>query len=218
MRSYYDERAPEYDELYTDGGGPASISSPSAYKKDVAALAKVVTAQLRGDVLDLACGTAFWMQFYHRTCASITLVDHSPQMIAEADSRIRSLGLESKASTVRSDVFEFNSVGRTYDAILAGFLLSHLHDDEEKRLFKLADKVLRPNGVFVILDSVWSEERAATREKVGTLTRYLNDGRDFLIYKRYFERSDLELLCRRNGMQSDVAYFGRTFAAVCATR
>ena len=32
---YYDERAREYDGIYTLGKGPASISDPNIYKHDV---------------------------------------------------------------------------------------------------------------------------------------------------------------------------------------
>lgn len=217
MRNYYDARAPEYDELFTDGRGPASISSPSAYKRDVAGVSTVVAELVHGDVLDLACGTGFWLQFYHLNSKSLTLIDQSPAMIAETRSRVRLLGLESKTHTILADVLNHDFGDSRFDCVFAGFLMSHLNDYEEACLFGLTKLLLREGGRFVILDSVWSTERAKTREKVGTQTRYLNDGREFLIFKRYFERSDFRALGERHGLQLGVDYFGKTLAAASAT-
>lgn len=59
MLDYYRERAIEYDDVY-QGKGPASISEPKAYISEVAILSDIVTRTLSGNIIDIACGTAFW--------------------------------------------------------------------------------------------------------------------------------------------------------------
>jgi ubiquinone/menaquinone biosynthesis C-methylase UbiE len=217
MRRYYDERAGEYDELYDNGGGPASISSQSAYLKDVIGVSEALTKSLHADVLDLACGTAYWLQYYHSQCDSITLVDQSPKMIEETRKRVCSLGVESKTTIIEDDVFSHKFAKNAFDCVMVGFLLSHLEDLDESRLFGMASHVLRPSGSLTIVDSVWSEERARTHKKNGTQIRILNDGREFRIHKHYFDRSAYQALGAKHGVRFDIVYYGRVFTVARAT-
>ena len=75
---YYDERAPEYDEIYTLGKGSTSISDPSAYIGEVGILSGLVARFCQGRLLDLPCGTGFWLPHYAARCVSTTMLDQSP--------------------------------------------------------------------------------------------------------------------------------------------
>ena len=76
MLTYYDERAPEYEEAYTLGGtGTASIPDPEIFKAETRALAGIVGRFAHGRLMDLACGTAYWLPHYAPNCSRMTLFD-----------------------------------------------------------------------------------------------------------------------------------------------
>ena len=77
MLAYYDERAPEYDEAYTLGTGTASISDPEVFKAEARVLSGIVGQVAHGRIMDLACGTAYWLSDYAANCSHITLFDQS---------------------------------------------------------------------------------------------------------------------------------------------
>ena len=77
MLQYYDERAPEYDDAYLRGTGTASIRDPSVFQLEAKLLSEVVERMARGRVIDLACGTGYWLQYYAQHCSRVTLVDQS---------------------------------------------------------------------------------------------------------------------------------------------
>src|SRR6185436_1686207 len=93
MLAYYDERASDYEEAYTLGTGTASIRDPDVFKVEARVLADVVARIARGRIMDLACGTAYWLPHYGPHCSRITLFDQSPRMLAEARLKADRLGI-----------------------------------------------------------------------------------------------------------------------------
>lgn len=93
MLAYYDERAPEYEDAYRLGTGTASIRDPEVFKAEVPVLARVAAAIGQGRLIDLACGTAYWLPHYAANCSGITLFDQSSRMLAEARAKADALGI-----------------------------------------------------------------------------------------------------------------------------
>lgn len=209
---YYEARAPEYDEIYS-GGIPASISDPDAYKEEVNIISKLLPTYIGGNCIDIACGTGFWLPFYEESCSGITLIDQSESMLAECNLKIHKLGIENKTKIMCNDFFSYPAMPNKYDSALIGFLLSHLTEAEEQDFFHILKRILKPEGRFVIIDSTWSQERAATNHKTGFDKRKLHDGREFTIFKRYFEKKDLHNLARKHGLNLDIIHWGRVFLA-----
>ena len=56
MLAYYNERAFEYEEAYTQGAGTASITDPAVFTTEIAVLEGIVRGFGRGHLLDVACG------------------------------------------------------------------------------------------------------------------------------------------------------------------
>jgi len=106
MLAYYDERASEYEEAYTHGTGTASIDVPAVFTAEIAELERVVRGFGRGHLLDLACGTGYWLPHYVGNCSRVTLFDQSEKMLAECRRKISRLGAADQCSLVRGDVFE----------------------------------------------------------------------------------------------------------------
>lgn len=212
MLQYYDARAPEYDEAYVHGLGSASIVDPALFQSEAKLLEGVVERVARGRLIDIACGTGYWLPHYIERCPWVTLLDQSPGMLAECRKRIGALGVESRCELVRADLFEYPFTAHEF--ALAGFLASHLDETHEQRLFAALAQVLGRTGRFLILDSAWTPVRARFNSKVERQQRRLNDGTAFEIYKRYLDRDDVVAWEAKYGVKASIEYFGRAFLAV----
>ncbi len=191
MMSYYDARAPEYDDIYL-GKGPASIPDPALYKNEAQVTGKIVSKFGTGYLIDIACGTGHWLPYYARNCSKITLVDQSEKMISECRRRVEELGIREKCDFIQSDFFKASFRNNLFDSALIGFFLSHLSSKKEETFFKRLQIILKPDSRLMLVDSTWSKKRQQYRQKEGVQKRALNDGRTFAIYKRYFSKSDIE--------------------------
>ena len=214
MLRYYDERASEYEEAYVLGTGTASIPDPEVFRREASLLAGIVERFARGRLVDLACGTGYWLPYYAARCSSITLIDQAPRMLQECRKKIASLDALDRVTIVQDDVLEHSFRPRAFDSALVGFLISHLTDDEEPQLFERLKTILDADGRFLILDSAWSPERARFNRKTERQERRLNDGSRFEIYKRYIDRQDVVEWERKYGVATSIEHFGTAFIAV----
>jgi ubiquinone/menaquinone biosynthesis C-methylase UbiE len=214
MLAYYDERAPEYEEAYTLGTGTASIPAPEMFKAEARTLEGVVARIAHGRLMDLACGTAYWLPHYAANCSRITLFDQSDRMLAEARAKASGLGILDRCDFVLRDFFEHEFSPRSQDTALVGFFLSHLTETQERSLFDALRTLLASAGRFVILDSAWSPERAKFNRKVERQQRQLNDGTRFEIYKRYCDQNDISRWAREHDVELCIEHFGPAFYAV----
>jgi ubiquinone/menaquinone biosynthesis C-methylase UbiE len=214
MLRYYDERASEYEEAYVLGTGTASIPDPEVFRREASLLTRMVEHFARGRLVDLACGTGYWLPHYVAGCSSITLIDQAPRMLQECRKKIASLDALDRVTIVQDDVLEHSFQPRAFDSALVGFLISHLTDVEEPQLFERLKTILDADGRFLILDSAWSPERARVNRKTERQERRLNDGSRFEVYKRYIDRQDVVEWERKYGVATSIEHFGTAFIAV----
>jgi ubiquinone/menaquinone biosynthesis C-methylase UbiE len=212
IASYYDERAREYDEIY-QGKGPA-IPEPEVYKNDVKKISEFVSFFGNGHLIDIGCGTGFWLPYYCRNCSQITLLDQSEKMLSECKRRVDYLGLRNKCHFVKGDFFVVDFDNCLFDSVVIGFLVSHLTLEKEGSFFAKLKKILKPQAQLLLIDSVWSRKRLTHRKKEGIQERVLNDGRIFTIYKRYFDKSDIEGMFGRYGFNLLSYYMGDVMLVV----
>jgi SAM-dependent methyltransferase len=214
MLRYYDERASEYEEAYVLGTGTASIPDPEVFRREASLLSRMVEHFARGRLVDLACGTGYWLPYYVAGCSSVTLIDQAPRMLEECRKKIASLDALDRITIVQDDVLEHSFRPRAFDSALVGFLISHLTDEEEQQLFERLKTILAADGRFLILDSAWSPERARFNRKTERQERRLNDGSRFEVYKRYIDRQDVVEWERKYGVATSIEHFGTAFIAV----
>jgi demethylmenaquinone methyltransferase/2-methoxy-6-polyprenyl-1,4-benzoquinol methylase len=214
MLQYYQERASEYEEAYVLGTGTASIPDPSVFQDEAALLGGVVQRFVQGRVIDLACGTGYWLPHYAPRCSSITLFDQSENMLDQCEKKVVALGIADRCAIVRGDFFDYEFNPAAYDSTLLGFFASHLTEPQEAFFFAALSRMLTPEGRFLILDSAWSAERARFNVKAGRQRRRLNDGTGFEIYKRYFDEHDITRWANKFGVILSLEYFGTAFVAV----
>ena len=214
MLRYYDERAHEYEDAYVLGTGTASIPDPQVFRREAVLLAGIVERFAHGRLIDLACGTGYWLPRYAARCSQITLIDQAPRMLAECRKKIATLGAPERVAIVQGDVLEHPFTTGAFDSALIGFLISHVTEEQEATLFERLRRLLDAQGRFLILESAWSPERARVNLKIERQERQLNDGSRFEIYKRYLDRQDIDDWTTKYGVATSIEFFGTAFAAV----
>jgi len=214
MFAYYNERAPDYEEAYTRGTGTASISDPEVFKAEARVLEGIVARVVHGNLLDLACGTAYWLPHYAANCSRITLFDQSDKMLAEARAKASHFGILARCDFVQGDFFEHSFTPHSHEMALIGFLMSHITEPQEHVFFEALRTLLDSTGRFLILDSAWSPERARFNGKVERQQRQLTDGTPFEIYKRYCDRDDISRWAQEHDVEPRIEHFGPAFYAI----
>ena len=196
MRTYYDRRAPEYDDWYEATGRFTGRDRP-AWHELLGDLAATLAALPPARTLDVACGTAYATRWLP---GEITGLDQSERMLAIAARRLPG------ARFVQGDAFDLPFADGAFERVASMSFYGHLEPSERERFLAEARRVA-PQLVVVdaaLRDDVEPEE---WQERV------LNDGSRWTVYKRYFTPDGLldEL-----GGGGRVLHAGRWFVAVAA--
>ncbi len=214
MMEYYDERAKEYDEIF-EGKGSATDFKPQFYATDIKEIEKFMENFGKGNIIDIACGSGYWLKYYYNKCSTFTFLDQSEQMIKQCKLRASEYGVLDKSRIIKSDILDyvFNE-NEKYESALIGFLLGHFTKTQEEVFFNKLKSILKPESEVLIIDSTWTKERAKKQNKEDIAIRSLNDGRSYKIYKKYFDVDDLPKLLNSYGITVKDYFFGNTFVAV----
>ena len=214
LMEYYDERAPEYDEVYL--GRSPGMPEPQAYRQDVDAIKKICGDFGRGHLIDIGCGTGYWLPYYAENCTEITLVDQSRSMLMECRKKAKESLEPEKVHFVKGNFFDIRFLSKIFDCAVIAFLISHLIEEDENTFFKKFKMIMRPKADVLWIDSTWSQLRSKHRDKEGHQNRTLRDGRSFRIFKRYFEEQDLRVILKKHSLKLRSLYMGDVFFAATA--
>jgi ubiquinone/menaquinone biosynthesis C-methylase UbiE len=169
MKSYYERRAPEYDDWYLGTGMYADLDRPE-WHEDVAALQRVVAELPPARQLDVACGTGFLTRHLR---GSVTGLDQSETMLAIASERV------SGARFVRGDGLALPFEDGAFERVFTGHFYGHLQEEERTAFLAEARRVAQE---LVVVDASRREGIPA----VGWQDRTLSDGSRHRVFKRYF--------------------------------
>jgi SAM-dependent methyltransferase len=174
MRSYYRQRAPEYDDWWNGTGRFADRERPG-WEADVAALCAALGALAPARTLDIACGTGFLTAHLP---GDVTGLDQSEEMLAVARERVPG------ATFVAGDGLDPPFADGAFERVHSAHFYGHL-DAEQRRRFHMATGRLAPE--LVVVDSALrpGEPGEAWQERV------LNDGSRHRVYKRWFTAEGL---------------------------
>jgi len=179
-----------------------------------------IEREIKGDkslkIIDIGCGTGFWMPYYAKNCSEITLVDQSRSMLVQCQKRVNELESDVRIHLLKGNFFEIRFFSKIFDTTLIAFLISHLDEEHEQLFFKKLKRILKPRAEMLWIDGSWSRKRARYRQKEGFQERLLNDGSEFSIFKRYFEKSDVHNLLKRYSLALHSLYMGDIFFAAHA--
>jgi cyclopropane fatty-acyl-phospholipid synthase-like methyltransferase len=149
LAAYYAKRAGVFEQVYEKPERQA----------DLAVLRQRLAEVLAGHrVLELACGTGYWTQYYASSAASVLATDVNPEMIALAQAK----GLDANKVTWKlADAFDLQVTG-SFSACFAGFWWSHvMREDQEDFLQDLRQK-LGKDTLLVLMDNVYVEGSSTT--------------------------------------------------------
>lgn len=192
--AYYRERAAEYDQWWKREGRYDRGSADNArWFADVAELESALEAFHPSErILDLACGTGIWSQKLLRHAEHLTVLDGSSEMLAINAARLDAPDVE----FIEADLFSWQP-DQEFDVVFFGFWLSHVPPEKFDPFWELVRRCLKPGGRFFFVDSLRTASSTAVdhqlpdRETI-TLQRRLNDGREFHIYKVFYEPASLQ--------------------------
>ncbi len=201
---------PSTEEAYVLGTGTASIPDPEVFRREASLLTRIVEHFARGRLVDLACGTGYWLPSYVAACSSITLIDQAPRMLQECRKKIASLDALDRITVVQDDVLEHAFRPRAFDSALIGFLISHLTDEEERQLFERLKTMLDTDGCVLDSRLAWSPERARFNRKTKRQER-LAERRLALRHLQALHRSATRRRMgkRKYGVATSIEHFGR---------
>jgi ubiquinone/menaquinone biosynthesis C-methylase UbiE len=196
METYYDTRAPEYDDWYLGRGLFADRDRPG-WEAELAQLTATVAALPPIRTLDVACGTGFLTRHLR---GDVVGLDQSTRMLAEARRQVPS------ATFVEGDGLALPFPDASFARVFTGHFYGHLRVSEREAFVTEARRVA---SELVIVDS----SRAASAVDDDVQERVLNDGSRWEVYKRWFTGS--ALADELGG--GDVLHDGRWFVAVRTT-
>jgi ubiquinone/menaquinone biosynthesis C-methylase UbiE len=131
----YDAIAAAYESRYERSdyaGVETALASFIATKSDA-----------RREVLEVGCGTGYWLRFLHRVDYDAVGIDPSQRMLAEARARAPALRLV----RARAEALPFGA--ESFDRI---FCVNALHHFEDRAVFfEQARRLLRPGGALLTI-------------------------------------------------------------------
>ncbi|MGZ4190961.1 MAG: class I SAM-dependent methyltransferase [Solirubrobacteraceae bacterium] len=217
---YYRARALEYDKWWLrEGRFDRGPEANTRWFVETSELERVLERfDPRGDVLELACGTGLWTRRLVEYAESVTAVDAAPEVLAINLARVN----DASVRYVEADLFDWTPDAQ-YDACVFGFWLSHVPEARFDGFWEMVASALRPDGRVLFIDSARTERSTAADHVLpsggdDTMTRRLDDGREFQIVKRFYDPGALEKRLAALGWRASVATTPVFFIYGTATR
>jgi demethylmenaquinone methyltransferase/2-methoxy-6-polyprenyl-1,4-benzoquinol methylase len=219
--AYYRARAPEYDDWFERRGRfDRGDDVTAAWHREAAQVRQWLDAlDLDGkDVLELAAGTGIWTAELVARGASVTVVDAAPEMLEQLRRRVG----DAQVETIEANLFTWQPT-REFDAVVSCFFTSHVPDERFDGFVELLVSTVRQGGQLFIVDSARSElstavDHALPDDQDQTMARKLDDGRTFVIVKRFRTDGELAAACERHGLHVEVRRTPNFFQVVTGAR
>ena len=202
--AYYQARASEYDEWFLRQGrynrGPELNAQ---WFQEVEVVRQALDRfKPTGHILELACGTGLWTQHLLGYAQQITAVDAAPEVLQLNQQRLQA---SSRVRYVQADIFTWQHPEK-FEVIFFSFWLSHVPHSHFESFWRMVAQALQPGGRVFFIDSRYEPTSTAQDHRLAapqadTLTRRLNDGREFKIVKIFYERAPLAQRLREMGWQ-----------------
>jgi SAM-dependent methyltransferase len=189
--AYYDWRAPEYDDFWLQRRRYAG--SPRSWGDEREEVLEFIASLPPRRTLDVACGTGFITE---HLAGEVTGLDQSSRMLGIARRRLPD------AALVQGSAFSLPFPDDAFERVFTSHFYGHLQQAERGQFLAEAGRVAPELVVFDAglhggtARGVWQE-------------RELNDGTQWLVYKRFF--SPEQLVVEIGG---EVLYAGEWFVCV----
>jgi SAM-dependent methyltransferase len=203
---YYRARAAEYDQWWLrQGRYDRGAALNAQWFADASAVSSALSAfRPAGRVLELACGTGIWSEQLLPFASHLTALDGSPEMLVITAARLRAPAVH----YIEADLFQWKPTGQ-FDTVFFGFWLSHVPPERFVDFWQLVRSCLAPRGRVFFVDSLRDPTSTAADHclpgpETTVLRRRLNDGREYQIYKVFYDPSELTERLRQLGWTFDI--------------
>ncbi|BEU96880.1 class I SAM-dependent methyltransferase [Acidovorax sp. DW039] len=140
MQDYYAARAKEYDQIYAKPERQADLRQMEAW---------LPSALAGRNVLEIACGTGYWTQFYAPQAQAVLAMDGAPQTLEIARTRV-----PANVTLAQGDAYQLAALEqRPWDAAFAGFWWSHIPRTRISAFLQGLHSVLQPGAKVVFMDN-----------------------------------------------------------------
>ncbi|MDH3890726.1 MAG: class I SAM-dependent methyltransferase [candidate division Zixibacteria bacterium] len=187
LLNYYSARAPEYEQIY--------YRDVPQRQMELAAEVSRLRRLVQGcSVLDIACGTGYWLEKMSQTAEQIAAVDISREMIEQARQKETACPVD----FVRGDIYDLPFNSDLFDRVTLGFWFSHHPRQQYDDLFNTLLAYMKENGSIWMIDNNPPAEGlrhnsvGSDRHGNNLIKRRLDSGREYTIIKNYFDAGQLE--------------------------
>jgi demethylmenaquinone methyltransferase/2-methoxy-6-polyprenyl-1,4-benzoquinol methylase len=203
---YYRARAEEYDEWWMRKGryDRGAVLNAQWFADVAFVMAALEAFAPAGRILELACGSGIWTEKLLPFASHLTAVDGSREMLDVNAARLRS----SLARHIEADLFDWKP-SEQFDVVFFGFWLSHVPPERFDEFWKLVRSCLAPGGRVFFVDSRREPTSTAVNHQLPEADsivgrRRLNNGREFHVYKIFYEPEHLTSRLRQLGWQFEI--------------
>ncbi len=179
---YYSQRAAHYDEIY---------QRPER-QPELQGLCTQLTQLVQDkNVLEVACGTAYWTAHCAKHASSVLATDSNPDMLALARKKLSG---QPQVQFQQADAFALPE--GDYNACVAGFWWSHVKRSEQTDFLEQLQRVVGSGSTLVMFDNCYvdgdSTPIARTDAEGNTYQiRRLPDGSRHEVIKNFYTDSTL---------------------------
>ncbi|MCX7221909.1 MAG: methyltransferase domain-containing protein [Burkholderiales bacterium] len=177
MKDYYAARAKEYDKIY---------AKPER-QQDLRAIEQWLPSKFaQCDVLEVAAGTGYWTQFIAPAARHVVALDASDETLSIAKTRPGVAAVD----WVVGDAYDMSLGEQKFDAVFAGFWLSHIPLEKLPGYLSYLNGFLKPGARVIFLDNLYVQGNStplSERDAAGNTyqTRPLADGSIHKVLKNY---------------------------------
>lgn len=207
QKAYYRARADEYDEWFERRGRyDHGALWNTGWQAEIEEVRQALVAfRPTGRVLELAAGTGWWTAELMRHANEVTAVDASAETLALNRQRVREVAVRH----VQADIFNWQPDG-LYDVVFFSFWLSHVPPERFDAFWSLVRSALVPGGRVFFIDSRRVETGGSVVNPEAAAysiiaRRRLKDGREFEIYKVFYDPAALAEQLRALGWHATIA-------------
>jgi ubiquinone/menaquinone biosynthesis C-methylase UbiE len=207
QRSYYQARAPSYDEWWQRRGRyDRGEHETLEWHRQVAAVdAALARFGVTGDVLELAGGTGWWTERLASTADRLTVVDSSPEALAINRERVAA-----DVTYLVADLFKWRP-DRSYDVVFFSFWLSHVPRSRFAAFWSLVRTCLTPSGRVFLIDNredptpeTGVNDPYVVKYDTDIQLRRLGDGSRYRVVKLIYEPDELQTLIDAEGWHAEL--------------
>jgi SAM-dependent methyltransferase len=210
---YYDDRAPEYEDLwYRRGRHDLGPEFNARWFEETAIVeAAVDAAASDGSVLEIGCGSGLWTRRLAPHASRYVALDSSPAMLELNRDHTRIATVE----YVLADTFEWSSDDR-FDLVFLGFFVSHVPPELFQSWWQRIGSWLRPHGLVYLVDDATGPHRPYSGDTVHGSPAYahrrrLSGEREYTIVKLFYSPEELADLLSQSGWIPEIRSSGRHF-------